>query len=57
MILSLYDEELHNRTIREEGREEGREDMILNMLKNGISVDLAAKIANTTIANIMALKK
>lgn len=61
MVLSLYDEELHNRTIREEGREEGREeereDMILNMLKNGISVDLAAKIANTTIANIMALKK
>ena len=26
MILSLYDEELHNRTIREEGREEGLAD-------------------------------
>ncbi len=61
MILSLYDEELHNRTLREEGREEGREqcreDMIFNMLNNGISVELVAKIANTSTANILAMKK
>jgi len=52
MILALYDEELHNKTLREEGRE----DMILNMLNNGISVELVAKIANTSTANIIALK-
>ena len=57
MILSLYDEELHHKTIREEGREEGHEDMILSMLKNGLSIDLVAKIANTSTANIMALQK
>lgn len=61
MILSLYDEELHNETLREEGREEGRqegrEDMILNMLKNDIPIELIAKIANTSATNIKALQK
>lgn len=56
MILSLYDEELHNRTIREEGREEGREEMISSMLQYGMPLEAISTIAKTSIADIVAIQ-
>ena len=69
MILSLYDEELHNQTIREEGRLEGlnqglsqglsqgRNQIISNMLQAGMPLETIAKIAETSTADIMAIQK
>lgn len=40
MILSEYDEELHERTCREEGRQEGKEEDAKNFFINGASFEL-----------------
>ncbi len=40
MILSEYDEELHERTCREEGRQEGKEEDARNFFINGASFEL-----------------
>jgi len=57
MILSLYDEELHNQTIREEGISQYRNQIISNMLQAGMPVETIAQIAQTSTADIIALQK
>jgi len=65
MILSLYDEELHNQTILEKGINlgikkginQGRGQIILNMLQSVMPLETVAQIAKTSTADIIAIQK
>ena len=42
---------------REEGREEERYEIITNMLRNGMNIDMVAKIVKMTVEQVMAIGK
>ena len=42
---------------REEGREEERYEIITNMLRNGMNIDMVAKIVKMTAEQVMAIGK
>jgi predicted transposase YdaD len=56
LCITEYNEELHEKNLREEGREEGRAlaeaKILINMYKNGFTVEQIASATNKEVKNL-----